>query len=278
MSNLVTLQLKLPRNTDITPESAKTFLSALTSISSVSPIQKLFGVKPQRLSLEIVSQNQQILFLITCEEDIAPFVQTQLQSNYPLVIISKIDDPLQGKELFVKNFKLTKGSFYPISTYEKFTDIDPLASILSVLSKSETDETTILQIALEATGSNWQAQGMGYADFGTKNEDGTYSPRSDKNIIVEKISYPGFACSIRVASTTNKTLNEISSALGVFTRSDGNSITGKKIGLFKKSKVIPELIERTVSGKDILNILELATLWHLLSDKIKVGKSSREQK
>ncbi len=272
MNNLVTFSLKLPRNTEVTPEASKTFLSALTSISSVSNFQKLLGVKPQRLSLEIVSINQQILFLITCDSDIAQFVQTQIQSSYPLVIISKIDDPLTGRDLYIKNFKTSRGSYYPISTYEKFSDIDPLASLLSVLSKSETDEVTLFQIALEATSSSWQASGLSYADFGTKKEDGTYSPRSDKNIIVEKISYPGFKASIRVASTSNKTLTEITGSLGVFARSDGNNIVNKKNGLFEnKNNFLKNLLERNVDGKDILNILELATLWHLPSEKIKVA-------
>jgi hypothetical protein len=136
MSNLVTFSLKLPRNTEVTPEASKTFLSALTSISSVSFFQKLVGVKPQRLSLEIVSFNQQILFLVTVDSDIAQFVQTQIQSSYPLVIIQKIEDPLIGRDLYIKNFKLSKGSYYPIATYDKFADVDPMASLLSVLSKA----------------------------------------------------------------------------------------------------------------------------------------------
>ena len=89
MSKLVTISVKLPRLQEVTPEASKTFLSALTSISTVSPIQKLFGVKPQVLSLELVTINQQILFLITADEDLIQFIQTQLQSNYPLVIMQK---------------------------------------------------------------------------------------------------------------------------------------------------------------------------------------------
>lgn len=271
MSKLVTISLKLPRMQEVTPEAAKTFLSALTSISTVSPIQKLFGTKPQILSLELVTINQQILFTITADEDLIQFVQTQLQSNYPLVIMQKINDPLEGLAMGVKNLKLKNGSYYPIATYDKFADIDPMASVLSVLSKAESNEVSMVQLALEATGSSWQSKGASYADFGTKNEDGSYSPRSDKNIIVEKISYPGFKVSMRVASTTNKTLNELASSFGVYTRSDGNSITTKKISFFNKRHYVNDLFERKVTGHDILNIMELATIWHLPSDKIKTA-------
>ena len=51
MSELTTLLLKIPRNIEITPEAAQTFLAALTQINSVSFFQKLSGVKPQALAL-----------------------------------------------------------------------------------------------------------------------------------------------------------------------------------------------------------------------------------
>ena len=149
MQTLTTLLLKMLRNTEVTPEAAKTFLSALTQINSVSFWDKLRGDKPQALSLEIVSINQQIQFLVTCDTELVPFVQTQIQSTYPLVIIEKINDPLTGLSYEVSELKLSKGSFYPIGTYDKFTDIDPMSSILSVLSKTEPTETSMVQICLE---------------------------------------------------------------------------------------------------------------------------------
>lgn len=267
---LVTLTLKLPRNTEVTPEAAKTFLAALTQINSVSFFEKLTGVIPQALALEIALVNQQIRFQVTCDGDLAPFVETQIQSNYPLVIIERVLDPIQNQHLDVLSLKLRKGSFFPLATFDTFTDIDPLASILSVLSKADPNEISIIQFALESTASSWQAQGASFAEHGTKNEDGTYSPRSDANIIKEKISYPGFKVSIRVASNTNKTLRESASAFGVFTRADGNSFAVKKPGIFSnKRNQLTDLLARKVTDKQIINIVELATVWHLPSDKIK---------
>ena len=78
---LTTLLLKLPRNTEVTPEAAQTFLATLTQINTVSPIQRLLGTHPQPLALEIISVNQQIRFQITCDPGLAPFVQTQIQSS-----------------------------------------------------------------------------------------------------------------------------------------------------------------------------------------------------
>src|SRR3989344_4671962 len=136
MSDLVTLLLKIPRNTQVTPESAQTFLAALTQVNRVSGIQKLLGKVPPALSLEIALVNQQTGFYITCSQELIPFIETQLQSNYPLVIIEKTKDPLEGITLESASLKLTKGSYYPIATMAQFTDVDPLSSVLSVLSKS----------------------------------------------------------------------------------------------------------------------------------------------
>jgi hypothetical protein len=271
MNGLTTLFLKLPRNTEVTPEAAQTFLAALTQINSVSFFQRLTGTLPQALALEIALVNQQIRFQITCDENLVPFVKTQIQSNYPLVIMEKADDPLEDKEVNVVSLKLRKGSFYPIATFESFQDVDPLASILSVLSKGDPDQIAMVQIALESTSSSWQANGESYSEKGTKNEDGTYSPRSDAVVIKEKISFPGFKASVRVASNNAKTLKELTSAFGVFNRADGNSFSTKKAGPLGKNKAIKNLYFRNVSDNQILNIKELATIWHLPSEKIKTA-------
>lgn len=268
-SSLTTLFLKLPRNIEVTPEAAKTFLSALTQINSVSSLQKLFGTHPPALALEIASVNQQIRFMITCDNSLVPFVQAQLQSNYPLVVMEKIADPLQGLSLHIKELKLNKGNYYPIGTYDKFTDVDPLGSVLSVLSKAEPTELIVIQVALESAGTGWQGKGASYADHGTKNEVGVWSPRADKMIITEKISYPGFKAVIRLIGDTNKSQTELVSAFGVYTRADGNHFGTLKPGLFGGKNITRDTLERKVTGSNVLNILELATLWHLPSDKIK---------
>ena len=127
MGSLTTLFLKLPRNQEITPEAAKTFLSALTQINAVSSFQKFLGTKSLPLSLEIAAINQQIRFLITCDSSLIPFIEAQIQSNYPLVVIEKIDDPLTLQGLpfkgIIKELKLSKGNYYPIGTYDKFMEV-----------------------------------------------------------------------------------------------------------------------------------------------------------
>jgi hypothetical protein len=273
MSELTTLLLKLPRNTQVTPEAAQTFLAALTQINPVSKFQKILGTKPKGFALEVALVNQQIMFLVTCDSEFIPLIETQIQSNYPLALIEKTDDPinlLKEKPLQFVNLKLSKGNYYPLATSDAFQDVDPLSSILSVLAKADPEQVTIIQYALESTDGSWQTKGKSYAEYGTKNEDGTYSPRSDASIIIEKISYPGFYTSIRIISNNKKTLSEIASAFGVFTRADANSFYVKKPTMFGLKNQEKAIIARRTTNGQILNILELATIWHLPSEKIKV--------
>ncbi len=273
MSELVTLLLKLPRNTQVTPESAKTFFSALTQINPISPFEKLFGKKQKAFALEVVLFNQQISFRITCDRELIPFVETQLKSNYPLVILERSKDPLEGLSPDNKNFEvlrlyLSKGNYYPINTFDKFQDVDPLNSILSVLAKGDPDEISVIQLALETSDGSWQSRGADFASKGTKNENGVWSPRSDANIINEKITYPGYRVAIRLISNANKTLSELSNAFGVYMRSEGNSLSAKRPGVFQIKKELVAAKDRIVTDFQNFNIIELATLWHLPSEKI----------
>ncbi len=269
MAQLDILLLKLPKNTEVTPEAAQTFLSTLGQINFVAPLKKLFGDKVPPLALEMVLSNQLINFQIACDAALTPFIETQIQSNYPLVVIEKGVDVLVSKNLAVAELGLSKGSYYPINTYQAFRDNDPLASVLSVLSKGDPEETSVVQFAIESVGSSWQAAGANYAEKGEKLEDGNYRARSDQNVIKEKINYPGLGVVIRLASTANKTLSELKSSFGVFARADGNSIKEKKSIFKNNEKKLESLIARKSSAGDIYNIVELATLWHLPSDKIK---------
>jgi len=270
-SQLTTLFLKVPRGTEITPESAKTFLAALTGISNVTFMEKMKGLTPQVLSLEIITINQQIRFAITASTELVPFVEGQLQSNYPLVSIERVPDPIVNQQLAVTDLTLRKGAYYPIAIYSTFSDIDPMSSILSILSKAEIGEVTIVQLALEGIKSSWQSAGASFANNGSKKEDGSYSPRGDAAVIKEKIQFPGFGASIRIGSTSKNSLSALASAFGVFTRSDGNAIGKLKRGMMDFGNPLKDIVERRVRNGTILNIQEIATLWHLPGEKIKTS-------
>lgn len=280
MNNLSTILVKLPRDEEVSPESAKTLLSSLVGIEKAGKFARLTGSKSKRLSLEIAVIQTQIHFLITADSDLISFVETQLQSSYPKVVMSKFDDPLADgdKQLHVGFLRLRKGSNYPILTYESFKDVDPLAPMLTVLSKSPEEEFSFVQISLESVDPSWQDKAKNYAQMGKKNEDGSYSPRPDASIINEKASMAGFNSSIRIASTNPLRLNEIARSFDVFARSDGNSLALNSPNRFKMTKEIEQMKLREVADNQILNIIEIATLWHLPGENVKTPSIVTGQK
>lgn len=253
MSELITLFLKVPRGNEYTPEAAQTFLSALTQLNSLSVWDRLMGKRPQALALEIAFVSQQIRFLITADAELAPFIEAQIQSNYPLVIVEKVEDPQTGP-LYVQTLKLTKGNYYPLVTYSAFQDVDPLSSVLSVLSKADPSELIIIQFALEAISGSWQAAIHKTLEAGIKDKEGNRSPLPDEAIIREKISFPGFGVTMRIAARQKSTLSTLVNAFGVFNKIGGNSISVKRASLFSKDDSLKGLISRRVAGRDILNI------------------------
>ena len=75
MKDLVTLAIKIPRDTEVTPEAAQTFLTTLTQLNSGKRLQKLMGKFPKSLSLEIAFVRSQIYFLISIDPEFEVFVR-----------------------------------------------------------------------------------------------------------------------------------------------------------------------------------------------------------
>lgn len=270
MSELAHLLVRVPRKNTYTPESTQTLLSTLINIETTKGIAKLMGKKGHVLSLEIVGISQQIHFVVTVSRELTNFVSAQITSSYPQSFVTEIADPIPNRPLMVTRFTLKKGNYLPIATYDAFRDVDPIASILSLMAKADPAETLVFQIALSGTTYDWQKYGANVAATGGgKNPDGTYAKHTDEKQIKDKILFPGFTTSVRLAADTKKTLTELTHAMQIFARPDGNTFVPVKPSLFKK--VSPEkLLTREVEGSDVVNIQELATLWHLPDETIKI--------
>jgi hypothetical protein len=270
MAELTTLFLKVPRGNEYTPEAAQTFLSALTQLNALSRWDRIRGKRPHALALEIVLINQQIHFAVTAEHELAPFVEAQLQSNYPLVITESVEDPISAP-LHVLTLKLSKGNYYPLMTYPAFQDIDPISSVLTVLAKAPADEFVIIQFALEAVSGSWQASIHKALEAGIRDKEGNRTSLPDEAVIREKVGFPGFGATMRIAARQKPTLHTLINAFEVFAKTDGNSLAVKKPGLLSRDHSLDNLLARKVTGNDIVNIAELATLWHLPGEKIKTS-------
>lgn len=260
MNKLITLALTHNELKNKNIEVCKSFLESLSTLPYVSNFKKILGIKPETISLEITNIDNQEVLLITCNLNIENFVRNQLNNLYPDIVVSKIDDPIQNKDLYIQSFKLKNSSYYPLLTYDRFIGETPVQKIKQIISKTSSNEITFFQIVLSPIDPSWQTKGLSLADFGSKNKSDIYSPNKDKDLIIDKVSYPAFYSSIRIASTTKETLSQIFEIIKNTKRTNSNEL------IFDTNDVVNlqnHLLDRDTSRDNTLNINEILTLWNI---------------
>jgi hypothetical protein len=280
MPKLITHLVTIPRDTEVTPESAATFLSSFPHMLHRSLVERFIHGHPMPIvAMEVAVWGQQIRFLVTCSEHLSSFVTSQIQSTYPLAVITPIEDPLPQLigQMRVGELKLALASFYPLKTWADFRETDPLSSYLSVLSKAGKDEVTWISYSLGEAPHGWQHSGQEAIDRGRVSPSSQVRPGQaasraalpEARAIQDKIMNQGFSVAIRVATNTSGRLTELAAAMGVYGRSDGNGLSLKLPILFP-GLLAKRMLNRESNHARVLSIPELATLWHLPSDKIKI--------
>lgn len=279
MSKLTTLLVTIPRETEVTAESAATFLSTFPHILHKSLFDVwIKGEEKPIIALEVGVWEQKIRFLVTASSHLTQFIISQIQSTYPLAVIVPISDPLLAlaPRLSVGELKMRLASFYPLKTWADFRDTDPINSYLSVMSKAEPAEVMYLSWVIASPPPGWQGAGRAALDSGrsmgsTKTQSGYQEKRGtlpNARGIEEKITQSGFAVTLRLGVTNPTRLAELSAVFGVFARPDGNSWGLKRPLLMDSAR--KKLLMRKPVEKRVISVSELATVWHLPSDKVKI--------
>ena len=281
MPNLTTLLVTIPRETEVTAESAATFLSTFPNILHKSLIDIwIKGEAKPVVALEVAVWEQKIRFLTTCSPHLTQFVISQIQSTYPLAVIVPIEDPLLklAPKLTVGELRLQLASHYPLKTWADFRDTDPINSYLSVLSKAEQGEVMWISWVMTSAPNDWQSAGRAAIDRGRSmggsfNQNKQYIERRgtlpNARGIEEKVGQAGFSVTARIAVSNPSRLSELSAVFGVFSRPDGNSFSLAK-SLWGMEGERRKLLGRVATQKRVISVAELATLWHLPSDKVRI--------
>src|SRR3989344_6021411 len=127
-SDRILLEVKTSRTGEESPEAMVQFLSNLVS----------FAIP---ITLEIGVIDQTIHFYISVPQTLTTFIESQLVSQYPKALFLKTrGDPLSEilsnrNNLTFGQMKISSGYLYPLRTFRDFKDVDPMSSLVSVLSK-----------------------------------------------------------------------------------------------------------------------------------------------
>ncbi len=278
------LSLRMAKDAEQTPEAAAQLFSSIKSFARPSLFTKIFGTQ-KCLCFEIVVCQQTIYFLAVAPQSFVNFLESQITAQYPQVVIAPIGDYLPP---WIKNTKkvfgqlaLSNSAYYPLRTYEEFKDIDPLSSVLGTMAKAEPNELMLFQMLITPASSSWQSNALKMVEKGitTTTPDGHFHTRSlpHANVIEKKASLPGFKTSLRLLACSEtqekskKLLVDLAGSFGSFSLGEGNALVLKKPPSFQKSSFLKSILDRSFKYAprgQILNVAELATLFHLPTEKL----------
>jgi hypothetical protein len=281
------LQISVPLQNQKTPLAAEQMFQSLHGILRKNKKSKYL------YSFEIFANENGIYFIIVAEENYLNFIMNQVYAQYPDAHINTVRDyceffnkdiPIIGSEIGLEN-----DIMFPIKTFDNF-EVDPLASITGTLSKLPPKFMASIQLIVRPIDNSWQKRGNKYIDKFYKREPDTPStpiPTEEKirfEQIHQKNNKVGFQFIIRVIvqgpepHVSQSLLHDIEASFKQFQTPNLNSLTIKQdtntlftrlngnnqLSLFYKYR--QRYLDKNT--KDILNISELASLYHLPNESV----------
>ncbi|HUD43967.1 MAG TPA: type IV secretion system DNA-binding domain-containing protein [Patescibacteria group bacterium] len=277
-SLIVTLEVRTSRTGLETPESMVQFLANLTNFR-----KRLLYIfkKGIPISLEIGVIDQTIHFFISAPVQYQAFIESQLVSQYPKSMLSRVKDYVPGilsKSTVQLGIVRTAHNYhYPIRVFSDFKDVDPLSSLLGVLAKAHPGDEVSLQYLLLPIGQGWQGSLQRMATTKVTSADGTSAANPAAKVFQEKATSSGLGVVIRVAvagATKERTAQlfyEISNSFSSYNNPSGNSLSLRKCWPWEVSRMKWEMLNHRrnlFSTYHIFNVAELATLYHFPGEKL----------
>jgi len=270
-------EIKIPRENEYTPESAANLFSGFSkALSSQSIIERLLRKQSKPLILEIACHQQGIHFYAAVSEELMSFFESQILGAYPLAVLNRVPDYLQNwskEAIKVGQMVQSTSYYYPIKTYKDFTDVDSLSSILAVMSKAGENDYFLIQLVLQKAKSGWQTSAQKAITRGIQISEEEKQSLPGENLIKQKIEEGGLKAGIRVASSSESLLRSLVGGFAPLTRGDGNSLVFQKPSLFKKNKLKNAILTHQpgyTPRYQIFSVSELATIWHMPGETIKI--------
>ena len=171
-------QIKIPRYIEQSFKSMEDVFSTFHSIQISSPKFKdryLKGKAQLWLSFEIVGDRENgVVFYVRTPNEYKYLVESQMYAQYPDLELDEVDDytnifssslPNDFWDIWGTDFGLIKPSPYPILTYPFFEsfkeekNIDPLSSLMEIISKLKADERIWIQILFKPAGDSCKKEG-----------------------------------------------------------------------------------------------------------------------
>jgi hypothetical protein len=113
--------------------------------------------RQDHFAFEIVASRNKIAFYAAAPRSLARYLEQQINAHYPEAVIEEIEDYNlfnASSQILAANLKTKKSFVLPLRTYQKM-EVDPLSSMINVMSKLEKDESIAVQYVVRSAYGSW---------------------------------------------------------------------------------------------------------------------------
>ena len=276
-SDGVLMEVRVPRNNELEIGVAEKMFANLYGIGGKGEgLVENFTVS-NAVSFEIVGLPGEIRFFVHTPRKLADLVEKQILGSYQeadVAIVNEYNIFAPNTEVEYARLGLDEDIYCPLRVAEDFTG-NPLANVLSTLSKMSDNEGALVQLIVAPSDSSWQKNGE---KFIQKIESNNSDPEKKKinvsqeklQAIGKKISKPGLMAEVRIVTSAPEKgiakmhLDNIIGAFDQYSNPGINKLKKKKIPKKDETKFLYDVIYRRTpeDEKTVLNIEELAALYH----------------
>lgn len=135
----------------------ETIFASIGGLRAQRGIKVWFLGRHDHYSFEIVANRHKIAFYAAAPRESARYLEQQITAHYPEAVIEEIED----YNIFTANtqiasayLKTRKNFVLPLRTYQKM-EVDPLNSLINVMSKLDKDESMAVQYIVRSAHGSW---------------------------------------------------------------------------------------------------------------------------
>jgi hypothetical protein len=138
----------------------ETIFSAIGGLRAQRGFKNWLLGRNDQFSFEIVASSNRISFYIVSPKTESRYLEQQIHAYYPDAVIEEMDDynsfSLNGQAV-AAYLRTSKNLVFPLKTYQKM-EIDPMNSLINVLSKLSKDESLAIQYTVRSAHGSWHGK------------------------------------------------------------------------------------------------------------------------
>jgi hypothetical protein len=262
-SDGVLMEIRVPRDNETEIGVAEQMFANLYGIGGKGEGLAEYFTVNNAVSFEIVGLPGEIKFFVHCSKKFSDLVEKQILGSYQDADVNIVN----GYNIFAPHSKiaytrlvLDEEAYCPLRVSENFTG-DPLANILSTLSKMSEKEGALVQLIVAPADS----------------EKKKISISQEKlQAISKKIAKPGLTAEIRIVTSApdeaiaKMHMDNIVGAFDQYNNPGINKLKKLKVAKTEEKRFLTDVIYRRTPEYDqsILNVEELAALYHFPNKNI----------